>query len=331
MDKLLFFLIFFSCITPVIAQQKLLTHSEILAPGIEKEYLIAVDSGDTIEIQLERQKGSKIPEFSFSRYPNQLIFKESGLKKYNKRIIIPEKGIYRFLLINTKGKPIHYQFDVHSNKVNKRPMKIDYQVKKDTIYAYTTSQLVEVKSEHTEILQNEKFYLNSRSNAFIKGGKERIIFPVNLPKNTIEWFYVFTASRNEYDIKNTLKTFDLAGSLSLFLKEDKSLQSAVANINAPPGADICDIYLLDENNARLFIENDDFKYDLSASRENYKSGIVEVKQGSNQKVFLGINNPDNIYGIHVSFEIIAIVEKKELVTQKVNIPVITSYLHPYIK
>ncbi|WP_340201402.1 hypothetical protein [Ascidiimonas sp. W6] len=317
--------------TSLNAQQQLVNVSEILNPREEKEFLIAANTGDQIEIRLQRIKGSKIAEFSLFSFPNKLLFKEEKIKKLSRNLVSGKKGIYRFVIKNTSKKSTSYQFKVQLISKKENALKIGYKVKKDTTYAYPTSYSTIIEVEKTQPLQQEKFYLNSRSNALIKGGKNRIIFPVNLPENTIEWFYVFTASRNEADIQNTLKTFDLAGSLSKFIDQDRSLQNSVGNLSAPPGADICDIYLMDEKNARIFINKKEFEYQLSASRENYKSGIVEVSKNSKRKLFLGINNPDNIYGIHVSFEIIAIVKERDYVTKKINIPVITSYKVPYIE
>jgi hypothetical protein len=331
MSRVFLFLCFIFFALSVKAQQQPLDFSGMIKAGEENEYVFAAGAGDEINLRFQRNKGSKITEFSLLNYPDKLIFKEKGVKKLSKNIIVGKKGIYTVRVKNESKKSSKYQLKVQVFSKNKRPLEIEYKVQRDTTYAYLTEQLVPVTFEKTQTLQKEQFYLNSRSNAFIKGGKDRIIFPVNLPRNTVEWFYIFTASRNESDIQNTLKTFDLAGSLTTFINQDKSLQNAVASLNTPPGADICDIYLLDEQNARLFIEGEDFDYDMSASRENFKSGIIEVPGQSNNKLFLGINNPDNIYGIHISFEIIAVVKKEELSTKKVNIPVITSYAIPYIK
>ncbi|NER17655.1 hypothetical protein [Spongiivirga citrea] len=193
----------------------------------------------------------------------------------------------------------------------------------DTTYAYQTTVMKSVAILQTQSIQKDKFYLNSRSNALVKGGKNRVLLPVNIPNNTKEWYYVFSASRDEEQITNTLKTFNLAGELSSFIEKKSSLQQSVSSLNAPPGANICDIYVVDESNALLFKDKDDFAYDLSSSRENYKSGIVTVKKKSRNAVFLALNNPDNLYGIHIAIEIIAIVEDIAFKKETIRIPVIT--------
>jgi hypothetical protein len=195
----------------------------------------------------------------------------------------------------------------------------------DTTFAYQTTKLKKVSTATTQIVQKDRFYLNSKSNAFIKGGKNRVLLPVHLPAHTSEWYYVFSASRSEEDIKNTLQTFNLAGELSEIIQEKASLKQSVSSLNAPPGANICDIYVMTESDALLFREKEDFTFDLSSSRENYKSGIVTVKNASKQTIYLGLNNPDNLYGIHIAIEIIAVVTTNGYEEEIIRMPVITSY------
>ncbi len=195
----------------------------------------------------------------------------------------------------------------------------------DTTYAYQTTKLKKVEVLETQTVQNDKFYLNSKSNAYIKGGKNRVLLPINLPENTVEWYYAFSASRNENEIQNTLNTFNLAGELTGFIKEKTSLQQSVSTMNAPPGANICDIYVMNEENALLFKDKEDFTYSLGGSRENYKSGVVIVKDTVKDEVFLGLNNPDNLYGIHLAIEVIAVVKSEGLEEEVIRMPVITYY------
>ncbi|MFP2996741.1 hypothetical protein ABN763_12560 [Spongiivirga sp. MCCC 1A20706] len=212
---------------------------------------------------------------------------------------------------------------VFSSIIGIIPLSAQKKQKIDTTYAYQTTVMKQVVGLQTQSIQKDKFYLNSRSNALIKGGKNRVLLPVNLPNNTKEWYYVFSASRNEEEITNTLKTFNLAGELTNFIEQKSSLQQSVNSLNAPPGANICDIYVVDESNALLFKDKEDFTYDLSGSRENYKSGIVTVKKKSRNEVFLALNNPDNLYGIHLAIEIIAVVENIGFKEETIRIPVIT--------
>lgn len=308
-------------------------HSEIitLAPDTEKEILIPAYKNDTITIGVDvyKTKRAKKNSFFFYQYPNKLLSKDIDVKSYSNKTIASSNGIYKVVIKNDNSKTTDYTvtYTVASNQ-NKIP-KIGYEVKNDTTYGPETEQLVDNHIQETVTIQNEKFYLNSTSNALLKGGKNRIILPVNLPKNTLEWYYVFSASREETDINNTLSSFNLASQITKFIKEDQSIQNAVSNLSPPPGANICDIYVInDTDNAEFFKEKEAFESSLDGSRENFKSGIVKVS--GNTKSYLGIRNPDNLYGIHIAIEIIAVVEKTEKITKLVRTPIITSQKLPYL-
>ncbi len=198
-------------------------------------------------------------------------------------------------------------------------------IEKDTTYAYLTETIVHIDILKAVKVQAEnKFYINSRSNDFVKGGKSRIILPIQLPKNTVSWHYEFTASRNESDVNNTISTFNLLSELSDYA-EKEGLGSAISKLTPPPGANICDIYLVDKENAHLFRTKEDFDYDINGSRENFKAGIVSILSPKEQTVYLAIKNPDNIYGIHIGIQVIAMVKTKKTTKKAYRIPVITSY------
>tara|TARA_R110000796_G_scaffold37722_4_gene95152 strand:- start:15697 stop:16692 length:996 start_codon:yes stop_codon:yes gene_type:complete len=297
----------------------------------EKEILLPAFKGDTIRlnVNLHNTKKAKNNTFLFYEYPNKLLVKNENVKEFDKIILVQNNGIYKLVIKNDNTKMVDYNFNYSILSNRKKRPQIGYIVKKDTTYGFETDQYRDINIQETETIQNEKFYLNSTSNALLKGGKNRIIVPVNLPAETKEWYYIFTASRELKDINNTLSSFDLASQITKFIKEDQSIQNSINKLNPPPGANICDIYLInDEENAVLFKEKEDFKSSLIGSRENFKSGIVKID--GNTKSFLGIRNPDNLYGIHIAIEIIAVVEKTEKIKEKVHIPIITSYQVPYL-
>lgn len=198
--------------------------------------------------------------------------------------------------------------------------------KVNTSYGYETTQLTTITTNAAQAIQTDKFYLNSTSNALVKGGKNRVLIPIHLPYNTQEWYYRYTSSRNEEDITGTLNTFNLAGELTQYINSKNPLKSAVNSLATPPGANICDIYVLNEMNAKLFRDKEDFDYVISASRENYKSGNVLVKNNNNELIYLGINNPDGLHGIHIAIEIVAIVAEESQIEETIRIPIYTYYL-----
>lgn len=323
------FVIYSMLFTFVGMAQTTIKETITIPAGEEKSYEIAGADGDAIEMQFERESGSKL-DLEVLIYPRRKFFTEKDFKELRRIITVTVRGVYVIKLQNTSSKASTFKVNIVSSNYTGIPVTLDYQIKRDTTYAYKVSQKRLVEKLETTAIQNDKFYLNSRSNAFVKGGKNRVVIPVQLPENTQEWYYVFTASRTDEGVQNTLKTFNLAAALTTFIDKDKDLKSSVGSLAAPPGADICDVYVLDEANARLFTEKEDFTYQMNASRENYKSGIVRVADTKNKTVYIGLQNADNLHGLHVAVEVVAIVKSSEEIQETVNIPVIISQKIPVV-
>ena len=302
----------------------------ILHPNEEKEFLIAANIDDDIDISLEVDKGGK-PNISLNEYNGEQVFIEKNIKKFWTKTTSGSKSVYVIKVENPNKKESSFNLKVKVDSHDRVPVKLAYKIVSDTTYGDSVTRLKKVEVLETKTLQNEKFYLNSRSNAYVKGGKNRVFFPIYLPENTQEWYYLFSASRNENDIKNTLTSFSLASELTGIINSKQSLAGSVANLNTPPGADICDIYILDESNLKLFSEKEEFEYKIDASRQNYKSGLIQVKENYGNKVYLGINNPDNIYGIHVGVEVVAVVKVQKQVEETYREPNVVRRKIPYVE
>ncbi|UOB15975.1 hypothetical protein [Abyssalbus ytuae] len=288
-----------------------------------KEYHLAANQGDDIDITLDKIEGGKL-NISLHHYEGERIFIDKKIKNFWTKIIAGPKGVYVIKVENPNKKEAEFTLKVKTDSHGGSSAKLVYKTFSDTTYKEPVKRKNKIEVLETKTLQNEKFYLNSRSNAYVKGGKNRVFFPIYLPENTVEWYYVFSASRNEDDIKNTITSFSLASELTGIINNKQSLAGSVSNLSTPPGADICDIYVLDEANLKLFSEKEDFDYKIDASRQNYKSGLIQVKEDYGSKVYLGINNPDNLYGIHVGIEVVAIVKTKKEIEEDYREPVVTT-------
>lgn len=154
----------------------------------------------------------------------------------------------------------------------------------------------------------QSFYLNSTSNEAIKGGNTRTVYSVVLPKGTVEWFYEFTASRSKEQIDANTKLFSLARQLTKIVDETGILSAGIGMFTAPPGGDVCNVYLLSDSYA-AFMSKQKFMYWSAGSRTNFKSGVVEIKGNGTSNPMIGIDNPDLSYGIHLNIQVVAIVSK----------------------
>lgn len=314
-----------------ISAQAILEETVTISAKDQKSYDFPAKELDELMIVFEKVDGKKISKVELYNAEEEIIYMRFDVKDLKKKVIIKEAGLYRLVFINDEKKDYIGEFSVTLTAQDKKKRKISRKRVVETSYGYEANAMVAVNTLVTSTLQNDKFYLNSKSNALVKGGKSRVLLPVFLPEGTKEWYYVYTASRDEEQIKNTLNSFSLASELTGLIQDKKSLQQSVSSLSVPPGANISDIYLLDEKNASLFKEKKNFEYKIDDSRENFKSGIVHVKSRSDGKVYLGLNNPDNLHGIHVAIEVVAIVEETSQVMEKIRIPVYTSYTIPVIE
>lgn len=154
----------------------------------------------------------------------------------------------------------------------------------------------------------QSFFLNSTGNEALLDGKSRTMYPIVLPKGTVEWYYEFSASRNKDDIDGYTKLFSLAGQLTKLIDKSGVLSTGVGMLTAPPGGDFCNVYLLD-GSYNAFRSKQNFSFWRAGSRTNFKSGIVDLKGNSLLNPVIGIENPSLTYGIHVAIQVVAIVSR----------------------
>lgn len=157
----------------------------------------------------------------------------------------------------------------------------------------------------------QEFYLNSISNETWRGGRSKTILPVELPEGTVEWYYEFTASRNKAIQKANVDQFSLASQLTSLVDNTGILSASVNMLTAPPGGDVCNLYLIDGQFYNPFLSGKEFEHYSTGSRQNFKSGIVQVRGLKINRPMIGIKNPDGYYGINVSLKIVAIVSRLE--------------------
>jgi len=178
----------------------------------------------------------------------------------------------------------------------------------------------ETESYNIELKQGEKFerilppqqvYINSATKI---GGKTRVYFTVNLPENTVRWFYVVTTTKGEgegqsLNILAQLTAATLTGGMSTLATAGSKM------ITMPSGSGgVIDSYLLDRTNLDVFTSKGDnwgqsLYYNMEGTRANYKSGLVMINTPNPFYTFIGIKNPSASVGVNVNIEAIAIVKE----------------------
>lgn len=181
----------------------------------------------------------------------------------------------------------------------------------------TVQKVVPIHSQHT-------FYLNGTMNL---GGKPRHAVRIDLPPNTVEWYYVFTTAENERS-SGARDKIQLAGQLVQFLGKGflKSnmvgiAASAVGQIVKPSGVAVCDAWLTDLEGKNQFFETKYMgaawtyerpkRYYEEGSVQNGKDGAIRIDAVKSGTLYLCFNNSALTEGVFVNLEVAAIVETRE--------------------
>jgi hypothetical protein len=263
-------------------------------------YYFAFEKGDEILIDFSMSNKNGTNAMVVSTYPggavkysNNAFASLSGLK-----IKVTERSIYRFSLATNATLDRNGKLTIKRIPASAATADFDPTVTYKTNYVAKTIQ------------SPQEFYVNSGSNAIFKGGKSRVTFPITFPPNTVEWYFSFAAYRDETQVASTKKNINLTGQLAKLLAGGISggvLSIGISQLTAPPGADYCDIVMLDRNNFSLFEAKEQYRYLTQGTRENFKAGVVQVKCCMDDTYYLGLRNPDGYYGIGVVVEVVAIV------------------------
>lgn len=179
------------------------------------------------------------------------------------------------------------------------------------------AQTIKVNQIVKTIIQERTIALNGGANASL-GGQSRTVIPILLPKNTISWYYSFTTKPGFSGLEN-LKLFAQLSSLAL--DPTGITKNSISSIQVPAGTSGVDAYLLDQKNSDLFMR----KVDLSGGAYSYyREGLVtntthalvpiyNTLQGT---YYIGLKNPSTFTGIHVTIEVVAVVQELEQQTDE---------------
>lgn len=99
-------------------------------------------------------------------------------------------------------------------------------------------------------------------------------------------------------------------SLRLFISDITGITSGIINLlTPPPGAEICNVFVLDGTYYNLFLENGDYRYYAPVSRINSGSGVVEVNDLNITQPIIGIQAVNKWSSVYVSVQVTAIVRQ----------------------
>jgi hypothetical protein len=156
------------------------------------------------------------------------------------------------------------------------------------------------------VVSSHSFYLKGGSRA-MTGNSSRQVLPINLPANTVEWYYTITTTNNRKQSSNS----NLTGQLDNLLIPDQGITSnALGSVTIPDGTGICDVYIMtNPNEVNKYVnKRPAISFLMDDSRQNYRSGLVQVKDFLYGSCFLVMRNPSSSEGLNVTIEVTAIVQ-----------------------
>lgn len=265
-------------------------------------YYYAFEEGDQmiIDLQMTNEQGTNTVQV-FSYPDGRILYTNDSFQDLNKqKVSIRSKGIYGLSFSTTHAFGRDVRLTLSRIPASAETAQFDTGVALKDFYSAKVIQ------------KAHNFFINSGTHATVKGGKSRIYLPLTFPENTVKWYYEFTAKRDDKENKSTENLLKLGSELSSLLGKMEPLAFGIDQFTKPPGSDYCDIYLLDQTGLNNFIGKQDFARYTVGSRENLKSGIVEVPFIPARPLYLGIKNPDNFYGVNVAVEVVAIVKETRL-------------------
>jgi hypothetical protein len=283
-------------------------------------YYYVLDKGDQllIDFRMDNKKGTNV--IMVSAYPsgNVLYTDKNLVVAQNLSVNIPDKGIYvvSFATNHALDRSCNMRVrKIPSNEQSKAlSPNVGWEERTDTTFKWVTDTTFIEQRKAEQLIAPSRYFVNSGSNATFEGGKSRLTIPIDLPQNTVEWYYIVSAYRNEADFERTIKSFDLFGDIVTAIDATGVAGFAISALTAPPGGDYCDVVLLDYANADLYLAKTQYSYYEEGTRYNIASGLVKIKQYTRGRCYLGLRNPDSMYGEYVAIEAVAVVRtvKKEV-------------------
>lgn len=176
------------------------------------------------------------------------------------------------------------------------------------------SSRVELRHRYEVVTLQEPtaYWINSTSNASFRDGQSTVTVPVQLPDNTVEWYYILTANEEEEQTDRQVGNFDLSGELSSLLFGSTAVAGIASNllqgISQPAGGNYCDTKLLDHQNYLYANSGQSHSYFPEGSRDNISSAKVKISTALFSPAYIAITNDQFTSGISVGIEVVAITD-----------------------
>jgi hypothetical protein len=196
---------------------------------------------------------------------------------------------------------------------------------RDTSYYFVDSAYALADTfDVVPVSQMQTFVVNSINNKYIQGGRTRITCPLRVPRNTVRLIYTVAPYRDAAKTKQVADQFNLLGKVAGLaaggVAGAKMGEFLASSISSPPIGDHCDVFLVDSENAQLFLNETGFK--VFDQRVNFSGGNLDLpfnrRLDQPYTYHLCIRNNDQMQGINVAIEAVAIVSTPRQAIVKVK-------------
>lgn len=327
MKTLTFIICTFLCPGILLSQKIIDVAQRTITLGANKteELFFGFAAGDQIVFNLSEEDRKALKEIEVLEYPYNskfLVFETAEIE--NKTLNIFTTAVYRFRFYNeaktSRKCAIKIQRIPASEETEAFNTNIVWRTQYDTSY-YTDQEKYVRKQEYmSQKVIPLTFALVNGNNALFSETKSRIVFPIQLPEHTVEWYYRVAFSNNiKGESENSI---DLGEELTTLMEQTEGIKFGPSQLKQVSGEAYCDVYVMDSENAIRFQAMKDFKYSLMGSSRHIKSGITKVYGGSSVPLYLGINNVEPGNAANILLECVAIVlkEKEDIRTvEKMNV------------
>lgn len=170
--------------------------------------------------------------------------------------------------------------------------------------------------EMQQIIYPTPFYLCSVTNINATGNRSRTTFKVDLPENTVEWYYIFSTQKNTEPAPINLLV-QANGLMRKMAPGSEIVGSILGRLTTNIGIDRCDIYVATKEGADDFMAREYMNWVHSAptrhlregARLGVSSGKVAIDDVLSGTVYLCVKNPNSMTGIYVDLQVVALVDK----------------------
>lgn len=177
---------------------------------------------------------------------------------------------------------------------------------------WSYSQIPDKTYKQVKLIEPQSFYLCGGTKNMM-GGTSRTGFKVDLPPNTVEWYYSFTTEPN----KNKIQHINLDDQLGFLLKTMGFSNDLLKLIKIPVGEGLIDVYLTNRNGYDSFFKKNGFgawvykapNHFIEGSGQNMRQGKIKIDDVKSGSHFLVVRNTSGTTGINIMLEVVAIVEE----------------------